>query len=165
MANMAVSVREETDATPVAVCAVLTDPAKMHLWVNGVQSANWDEGSSLHPGGRFSMKYRYARRVSDITMEVTVAEAGSRFEYHTVKGPYPIEAKFTLEPLAAGTAVTYSQNAISDSKLAALGFILTGWFAKRMVRRQLRKDIEKLGALAKSGTQAGSAMPASPQNG
>ena len=161
MANIATSVQVSSSASAAALYAVLTDPAKMHLWENGVQSATWDEGSSLEPGGRFSMKYRYARRVSDITMEVTVAEAGSRFEYHTVKGPYPIEAKFTLEPLATGTAVTYSQNAKSDSKLTALGFILTGWFAPRMVRRQLRKDIEKLVALASSDDPAASDAPAS----
>ncbi|MDA1296726.1 MAG: SRPBCC family protein [Chloroflexi bacterium] len=156
MANIDVTVQAETSAPPEAVFAVLSDLAQMPSWANGVQSAQWEDGSDLRPGGRFNLKYRYSRRVSDITMEVTAVEPGVRLEYHTVEGPYPIEAKFTLAGAADGTAVTYGQKALPDSKLASIAFLLTGWIAKRMLRKQLRKDIEKLSALAKSANTAAS---------
>ena len=148
--DITVSVQVDVGAPPGAVYTTLTDPTVMHLWAAGVQSAHWQEGSSLQPGGQFNLKYRYARRVSDITMEITAAEPNSQFEYHTVKGPYPIEVKFTLTPIASGTFVTYSQNALADTKMTSLMFLLTGWFAKRMTRKRLKRDVERLKTVAMS---------------
>ena len=152
MANLQTSVTAEVTGGIEEVFAVLSDPARMPEWVNGVQSAKWAEGASLKPGGRFEMEYRYGRRTNDIIMEITNVEPGRKLEYHTVEGPYPIEATFDLVASGDNTSVTYSQNAIADSKLASIGFFLTGWFAKGMVRKNLRKDLEKLNAAVK-GTE------------
>lgn len=134
-------------AAPESVFAVLSDPTRMSEWINGVQSAEWDGNSELRAGSRFNMSYKYGRKVADITMEILAVEPHTLLEYKTVKGPYPILARFTLRPSDDGTTVTYSQTAYSDSILSALGFAVTGWFAKSMVRRILRKDLEKLDAM------------------
>lgn len=152
MANLKTSVTAEVAGTPQEVFAVLSDPARMPEWVNGVQSAKWADGASLEPGGRFEMEYKYGRKTNDITMEITTVEPGRKLEYHTVEGPYPIEATFDLAGSAGSTSVTYTQNAIADSMLASIGFFLTGWFAKGMVRKNLRKDLEKLNTAVK-GTE------------
>lgn len=145
MANLQVTVEAELDEPPEKVFPFLADPEKMPLWMSGVESAEWAQGSAPVSGGRFSMRYRYARRVNDITMEITAVEPNMRFEYHTVEGSYPIEASFNVRPNNGGAFVTYTQNALSDSKMAALGFMLSAWFAKPMMRRALRKDLVKLG--------------------
>lgn len=140
--------------SPETVFSVLTDTSRMSEWMNGVQSAEWEEGSGPQVGGKFDMKYKYSRKIHDIKMEIIAAEPGSLLEYKTVEGPYPIQARFTLRPAPDGTAISYNQTAYSDSMLSALGFVLTGWFAKSMVRRVLRKDLEKLGAIVESSSQA-----------
>ena len=152
MANLRASVVVEISAAPEAVFAALSDPSKMPDWISGVQSSEWEGDPAPRPGGRFKIQYRYGRRINDITMEITVAESGSRFEYHTVEGPYPIEASFILESSGNATVVTYSQNALSDSKLALIGFMLTGWFAKSIMRRTLRRDLGKLEAMVESAS-------------
>lgn len=147
MANLKTSVTVDIDATPEAVFALLSHPSRMVDWMKSIESAEWAEGSLLESGGKFHMKYSYARKTHDITMELTEVNPPSKLAYHTIEGPYPIEATFDLTSSGKGTSLTYTQNAISDSKLSALGFILTGWFAKSMVRRMLRKDLEKLAEL------------------
>lgn len=144
MANIHASVSSNISAAPEAVFAVLSDPARMPEWVNGVQSAGWENGSGPQAGGKFNMKYKYGRKVSDLKMEIVAVEPGLLLEYKTIEGPYPILARFTMRSSENGTTVTYTQTAYSDSKLSALGFMATSWFAKSMVRRILRKDLEKL---------------------
>ncbi len=146
MSNLRTSVTVEVQGSPEKVFGVLTDPTRMPEWVNGVESAEWAPGSTLKTGGRFGMKYKYARRTHDVTMEITVVTPNTKLEYHTVEGPYPIEATFELSDVGDNTSVTYTQNAIADSKLSSIGFMLTGWFAKSMVRKNLRKDLAKLDA-------------------
>lgn len=143
MANIEVTVHARTSAPPAAVFNVIADPGRMPLWIKGVESAEFQPGDTFEPGGRFTMKYRYGRRVNDITMEITASDS-RRVEYHTVSGPYPIEAKFNLMPSAEGTAISYTQNALADSKMASFSFKVTGWIARPMMRKQLRKDLSKL---------------------
>ncbi len=147
MTSLQASVSVDIAASSEAVYEVLTDPSRMPEWVSGVQSAEWSSGSGPEPGSTIQMSYKYGRKVNDITMEVTEADPGVRYEYRTIKGPYPINARFTIMGSATQTAVTYEQTAFSDSMLASIGFFLTSWFAKPMVRKTLRKDMAKLAAL------------------
>ncbi len=147
MATIETSVSKEITVPPLTVFAVVSDPSRMSEWINGVQSAGWEEGASLRVGARFDMKNKYGRKVHDIKMEITASEAGSLLEYRTVEGPYPIQGRFVLRPSGDGTALTYNQTAYSDSRLAAIGFYVTGWLAKPMMRRMLRKDLEKLATI------------------
>lgn len=147
MATIQASMSTYISATPEEVFSVLTDPPKMAEWMNGVQSAEWEAGSEARTGGRFDMKYKYGRKTSDIKMEIVAVSPGSLYEFKTVEGPYPVAAHYTIRPTDDGTTITYNQIAYSDSILSAVGFLLTGWFAKSMVRRVLRKDLEKLGAI------------------
>ncbi len=153
MANIEVTITAEIEAAPDAVFAVLTDPARMPEWANGVKSGEWVKGSTATPGSKFKMLYRYGKRSHDITMEITATELNATYQYHTIKGPYPIDAKFILTPTANGTSLSYTQNAFSDSKLATLGFVLTRWIAKPMIRRTLRKDLAKLSEAVKGGPE------------
>jgi uncharacterized protein YndB with AHSA1/START domain len=151
MATVKAAVEAEMDVSPGNAFAVLTDPTRMASWLNGVQAGGWIDGQHLEPGGRFMLSYRYARQVSDITMEVVSAVPGSRFEFRTVEGPYPIHATFEIASAGAGARVVYRQVAFSDSFLSALGFWVTGWFAKRMVKRVLARDLAKLAEQAGQG--------------
>lgn len=153
MPSIDASASTTISSPPEAVFLMLTNPARMAEWMNGVQSAEWEEGSGPRTGGKFDMKYKYSRKIHDIKMEITAIQPGSLLEYKTIEGPYPIQARFTLRPAGDGTAITYGQTAYSDSFLAALGFVVTSWIAKPMVRRVLRKDLEKLSAIVQEKNQ------------
>ncbi len=147
MATIEASVSSYVSATPDEVFAVLTDPPRMAEWMNGVEEAAWEPGSELRRGGQFGMKYKYRNKVSDIKMELIDVKPNSELRFKTISGPYPIEAHYVLEPSETGTNITYNQTAFSDSAMAALGFYLTSWLAKPMIRKVLRKDLEKLAAI------------------
>ena len=148
MAAIKATVEEESAASADAVYEFLTDPTKFNLWVNGVREARWGEGSGPMPNGRILMKYEYRKKVNDITMEVDAAEPGRRFAYHTVDGPYPIKVNFALAPTAAGTRITFTQEALPDSMVTGFMFATLGWAFRPMVRKVLRKDLQKAAALA-----------------
>lgn len=153
MPKIETSVNVTVSGSPETVFAVLSDPTRMSEWMNGVESAEWEEGSDSRAGNRFKMKYKYNRKVHDITMEIIAVEPGSLLEFKTIEGPFPIQARYTLRPAADRTVLTYHQTAYSDSMLAAVGFVLTSWLAKPMVRRVLRKDLEKLSEAVRAGNR------------
>ena len=148
MASITAVVEADSAASPSAVYEFLTDPSKMSQWINGISEARWADGARLLPKNRILMKYEYRKRVSDIIMEIDAAEPGRRFAYHTVEGPYPIRVDFTLAPSGRGTRITFKQEALSDSASSGFMFGLFGWALKPMVRKVLRKDLQKAAALA-----------------
>jgi uncharacterized protein YndB with AHSA1/START domain len=155
MASLKVTVEADSTAAPGAVYEFLTDPSKMSQWVNGVTDGEWAAGAGPAPGGRMLLKYTYRNKVNDITMEVTAADPGHRFAHHTVEGPYPIKVHFALSPSGSGTRIAFTQEAISDSAATAFMFAVFGFALRPMVRKVLRKDLQKLTALA-----AGEPVPA-----
>lgn len=144
MANIRVTVEVESEGAPDQVFAYISDPSNMPDWVNGVESASWSEGSDLQPGGKFNLDYKYRGKTSKIVMEITGSDPGRKFEYHTIEGKYPIEVTVELMPSGTGTKIAYTQNALSDSRVTSLAFIVTGWLARPMMRKSLRKDLEKM---------------------
>ena len=147
MASLKAKVSVDISAGPESVFDVLADPSRMPEWVSGVQTAKWETGSGPEVGNTFRLEYKYGRKVNDIVMEVTEAQPGVLYEYRTIEGPYPINARFTMMGSASETAVTYEQTAYSDSMMASLGFFLTSWIAKPMIRKTLKKDLGKLAGL------------------
>lgn len=146
MASLAVEVTTHIARPIDEVYAFVSDPAKMPLWVNYVEEAEFTEESEPRVGATFDIKYTYGRRVSDITMEITEFNRPTRFAYKTIKGPYPIRATYTLAPEGEGTRFTYFQDAESDSPITALMFTLLGFLLKIPTRSLLRKNSERMKA-------------------
>ena len=122
----------------------VSDPANMSSWVEYVAEAGYPEGARPGVGATYEVKYTYGRKVSDLTMEVTEFEPPTRFGYMTVKGPYPIRAKYSLAPEGRGTRFTYFQDAQSDSFITACMFVMLGFLLKIPTRGLLRKNAQRM---------------------
>lgn len=142
------------DKPAADVWNVMVDPATLHHWVKDVEpGGEWiDDGSENVVGSRYRVDYSYGRKINEIVFEVTASDAPTRFAANTISGPYPITADYVLTPSEAGqsTHVEFEMVARSDSKFTAVMFVLTGWFAKRFMRKQLDKELADLQAFMNS---------------
>lgn len=136
----------------------MADPALLHHWVKDIEEGGeWIEGGSEDVvGSRYRVDYSYGRKTNEIVFEVTASESPRRFAVNTVSGPYLITADYILTPSDDGqsTDVEFEMVARSDSKFTAVMFVLTGWFAKRFMRKQLDKELVDLQAAMSAGIRS-----------
>jgi len=145
---------------PVAdVWKFMADPTLLHHWVKDIEpGGEWiDGGSEDVVGSRYRVDYSYGRKTNEIVFEVTASVAPNRFAVNTVSGPYPITADYRLAPSADGQSanVEFEMVARSDSKFTAVMFALTGWFAKRFMRKQLDQELVDLQEAMNAGVALG----------
>jgi uncharacterized protein YndB with AHSA1/START domain len=122
----------------------VVDPANMHLWVQDVdEPGNWIDDGGPTTGSRYRIDYEYGRGTNEITFEVKAATPEKTFVTDTVKGPYPILVEYGFEESADGesTDLSIKMNARSESVFQFFVFILTGWFAKRFMKRRLENEL------------------------
>jgi uncharacterized protein YndB with AHSA1/START domain len=141
MAELTAEVTADIARPPATVWSFISNPANMTKWVSGIEEAKSD--GPLKKGSRFMVKYKYNMRVHDITFEVTDADPSKRLVYKTVQGPYPIVATSTITPQGNGSRLVYRQDAQSDSKSTAFTFMALGFAIRPLVKRNLRKDLER----------------------
>ncbi len=126
----------------------IADPSKLHHWVKDIEpGGEWiDDGSDGVVGSRYRVDYSYGRKTNEIVFEVTASEAPNKFGVNTVSGPYPITADYQLTASGDGKSadIEFEMVARSDSAFTAVMFVLTGWFAKWFMRRQLNKELVDL---------------------
>lgn len=126
----------------------IADPAKLHHWVKDIEpGGEWiGDGSDAVVGSQYRVDYSYGRKTNEIVFEVTVSESPNKFGVNTVSGPYPITADYQLTSSNGGesTDIEFEMVARSDSSFTAAMFVLTGWFAKWFMRRQLNKELVDL---------------------
>jgi uncharacterized protein YndB with AHSA1/START domain len=146
MANIIGKANVTIDRPAIEVWDWITDPANMHLWVHDVdEPGSWlDDGKPI-VGSRYQIDYNYGRKMNVITFEVKAADPGKTFAVDTVKGPYPIFVEYGFKPTNDGdsTELSIRMDARSESAFQVVLFLMTGWFAKRFMRRRLESEIEK----------------------
>ncbi|MBT3995783.1 MAG: hypothetical protein HOF01_08295 [Chloroflexi bacterium] len=151
MATIGTSGSGTIDQPVTDVWKFIADPALLHHWVKDIEpGGEWiDGGSDDVVGSQYRVDYSYGRKTNEIVFEVTASETPTRFAVNTLSGPYPITADYVLTSSADGssTRVDFEMIARSDSSFTAAMFVLTGWFAKWFMKRQLNKELADLQAV------------------
>jgi hypothetical protein len=120
------------------VFSYLTDPAKLQEWQGTAEVEQLTPGP-VREGTRFrEVHERMGRRIESVT-EVTGYDLDRHFAVSIVEGPMPIDGEWDLDPSAVGTRVDFRATGRLSGALRLLSPLVT-----RAVRRQMRKDHERL---------------------
>ncbi len=136
--------------SPDVVWKFMVDPITLHLWVADVNKpGEWlGDGNAETVGSEYRIDYEYGRKTNEIVFALTDTEPGKTIAVDTVRGPFPVKFWYLLKGVSDGqsTSVYWTMEARSDSFLSALGFYLTGWIAKPMMRKRMNKEFVELQA-------------------
>lgn len=142
MADATLEVARPADA----VWAFVTDVAKLPLWVEGVSEPDLTSAPPLALGSMVRSRYTYRNRSHEMAYTVSGFEPGRRFELYAPAGPFPVRLRLELRPAGSGVSVRKTTEAGSDGVLTAALFLLTGPLARRMMRKQIRRELAALKA-------------------
>jgi hypothetical protein len=120
------------------VFSYLTDPAKLPEWQGTAEVEQLTPGP-VREGTRFrEVHERMGRRIESVT-EVTGYDLDRHFAVSIVEGPMPIDGEWDLNTSAVGTRVDFRATGRVSGPLRLLSPLVA-----RAVRRQMRKDHERL---------------------
>lgn len=121
---------------PEEVFVFLSDPAKLTTWQDAEEVTQLTPGP-VGPGTRFrEVHRRLGRRRAQVT-EVVALVPGRRLEIRMVEGP-PVDGRWDLEPIAAGTRLTMTPTVRLQGVLGALAPLAELATALAMRRAHLR---------------------------
>jgi uncharacterized membrane protein len=128
------------------VAAYMSDPANDAEWIGGLRSAHRLDDGPLRQGSRVARVASFMGRKVEYLNEVTALEPGRRLEMRSVKAPFPMHIVYSFEDRDGGTAVR--NHVRGGGGILSLGSPL---FAP-MVRRNVRRDLERLRDVLEAGT-------------
>jgi uncharacterized protein YndB with AHSA1/START domain len=131
-----------------AVFAFAAQIEHLDRWVEGVSEPRTTSGGALGAGSTYASKYTYARRTHEVEYEVTAFDPPRAMAVRAASGPFPFEGRLELAEKGGGGAATRVRNTIragSDGRMTSISFVLGGPLPRVMMRRRLRKELERLG--------------------
>jgi hypothetical protein len=137
---MATDVRVEVlvERVRADVARFMFDPANDVAWTTGIVACRPLTEGPLRAGSRVERTARFLGKRFDYQYEVTDADA-DRFVDMRVEQPFPMHVRYELTDAPGGTLVAI------HARGEARGFFrIAGPILNRMVRRNIRKDLELL---------------------
>jgi uncharacterized protein YndB with AHSA1/START domain len=129
---------------PAAVFAYVTDPRNLPAW-QGTAAVEQLTAGPVAVGTRFRETHeRMGRRLESVT-EVTAYEPDRRFAVRVAEGPVPIDGDWRFAPADGGTRIDFSASVQLSGAMRVLRQLIA-----RAVRRQMRRDHERLKQLLES---------------
>jgi len=125
---------------------------KYSALVNGVTEPELTSDPPLGLRPTFTSLYTYGRRTHRIDYEVTALEAPQRYAVKSTAGPHPFDGEVILAPTPDGTSLANTINAGSESKITSVMFVAMGPPLRRMMRRQLAKELRALNSRLEAGS-------------
>jgi uncharacterized membrane protein len=122
------------------VAAYMSDPANDPEWIGGLREAHLLGDGPPAEGSRVARVASFMGRRVEYVNEITTLEPGRILEMRSVKAPFPMHITYSFEDRDGGTLVR--NHVRGGGGLFSLGSPL---FAP-MVRRNVRKDLERLAA-------------------
>lgn len=128
------------------------DVANMEQWVEAISEFKSGDGEYC-PGYRFGSKFTYAAGSHDITCVLTDFTPPHTIAFKSLTGPFPFDGTIRLEPADGGTSVSNTMNAGADSLATRIMFTLGGPLFRRLMRRQLQKELNIMRRIVEERSQ------------
>ncbi|WP_336359692.1 SRPBCC family protein [Haladaptatus sp. ZSTT2] len=122
------------------VYAYVSSVENMANWVDGVSNVQHVSGEPDEVGATYTSDYTYSGRTTEMTYEITAAESPNRFAV-VGRGPFPFEGELLLTATPSGTRVTNSIDAGADGRFTKAMFTVFRPVMRRMMARQLGKEL------------------------
>ncbi|MGQ0537055.1 MAG: SRPBCC family protein [Methanobacteriota archaeon] len=132
------------------VAAFAADPTNAPDWYANIKEARMETPGPLARGARIAFVAKFLGRRLEYTYEVKEYVPGSRLVMATTEGPFAMETTYTWQPASGGGTRMTLRN-----RGEAKGFSrLLAPFMARAVRRENRKDLERLKRLLEGARSA-----------
>ena len=125
------------------VAAYMIDPAHDPEWIGGVREVRMETPPPLAVGSRVARVAHFLGRRVEYVNEVTELDPQRVLDMRSVKAPFPMRVTYTFEPRGPGGA---DGTTVRNRVRGAPGgfFALFGPLLAPMVKRSVRKDLERL---------------------
>ena len=139
----------EIDQPIDVVWAFVTDLTNMPHWVDGVSEPVLAPGAGAEPSGLregvpFTSRYTYAGRTHTMHYVVTAFEPARRYALKSTEGPSSVELTLRLDAAAGGAVrIAKTTRAGSDGRVTSAMFLLLGPLLRRLMRRQIAKELAR----------------------
>lgn|GEM_PF-410878 len=141
-----------------AVWDIVATVENMEQWVGGVSDVR-PPADGLDVGAHFSSNYTYRGETFDVDYEVTAVDPPHRLDVRSTEGPFPFSGSIRLVEVRAGTAVSNTIDAGSDSVATSVIFAVFGPLIRRMMRRQLEAELGHLAEAVDETVGAAGPLP------
>jgi uncharacterized protein YndB with AHSA1/START domain len=127
-------------AAPVEkVFSLLSEPADILRWAEGVESIDFVSGGPTQPGARFKQRVREGGRVVEYDGEVAAADPPRHIAVEVGNRQFSMRIDHRLRPDGAATHVEQTVRMTPHSLSARLLGFLFSWFTRGISRKQLAK--------------------------
>ena len=99
---------------------------------------------NLLPTGSQRASELYAAGAHDITCELTDFAPPCTIAFKSLTGPFPFDGTIRWEPANGGTKVSNTMNVGADSLATRVMFALGGPLLRRVMRRQVKKELDAM---------------------
>jgi uncharacterized membrane protein len=149
MAEVDVTVSTVIACPRERVAQFAANPDKVPTWYVNIKSVEWKTPRPAVVGSQIAFVAHFLGRRLAYTYEIVELIPGERLVMRTSEGPFPMETSYTWESLGdSSTRMTLRNRGVPT------GFsVLLRPFLSWMMRRETRKDLERLKRLLES--QAG----------
>ncbi|WP_285245505.1 SRPBCC family protein [Pseudarthrobacter sp. fls2-241-R2A-127] len=135
------------DRPRLEVAEFAADPGNAPAWYRNIHSAQRLDEGPAGVGSKVAFKAKFLGQELTYTYEFVEYVAGERLVMRTAQGPFPMQTTYTWTDDDGGTRMTLG-NTGSPSGFSRLA----GLFMEPMVRRETRKDLQKLRSILEGRT-------------
>ena len=147
MVSLSTSAQITIDREPAEVWAYVSDVTNQDHWVDGMSDSVVVGDGPVGRGTQIRGTYTYGGGSSPTLITITEFREGRELAIEASEGPFPFTGRLTLERSGATTIVTNAMTAGSDHIVTSIMFTLLRPLMKRMMGRQLRKELGQLKAI------------------
>jgi uncharacterized protein YndB with AHSA1/START domain len=133
------------------VAAYASDPDNATRWYRNIKTVEWKTPPPLTVGSRVAFVARFLGRDLDYTYEFEELVPGERLVMRTSEGPFPMVTTYTWEDTADGSTRMTLRNRGEPAGFSKVGAPLL----TRAMRRENRKDLERLKRILEAGAFPG----------
>ncbi len=133
------------------VWAYVSDVTNQDHWVDGMSDSEIVGDGPIGRGAQIRGTYTYGGGSGPVLMTVTEFREGKRLAIDASEGPFPFSGLLSLERAGGETVVTNAMTAGSDHMVTSIMFTLLRPLMKKMMGRQLRKELGQLKEILESG--------------
>ncbi|MBT2567239.1 SRPBCC family protein [Arthrobacter sp. ISL-85] len=135
------------DRPRAEVAAFAADPDNAPRWYVNIHRSQRLTDGPLRVGSKVAFTAKFLGRELDYTYEFVEFVPGARLVMRTAQGPFPMQTTYTWTDDDGGTRMTLG-NSGSPSGFSRLA----GLVMEPMIRRETRKDLQKLKSILETGT-------------
>ena len=151
MVSLSASAQVAIERDPLDVWDYISNPVNQDAWVDEMSDSEIVGDAPVGRGTQVRCTFTYSAGASPALLTVTEYREGRALAVEATEGPFPFTGRLTLERSAASTIVTNEMTTGSDHIVTSIMFTVLRPLMKRMMRKQVEKELGQLKAILESG--------------